>query len=112
MRVPRARLLSWLFGGLALAALALPASAQAHGIVGRADLPIPVWLFSWAAAIVLVVSFVALSTMWTRPRLQEQHPRRLFGLPAPLEWLASLIGLGLFALVVYSGFAGAQVTQA
>ncbi len=112
MRVPRARLLSSLFGGLGLAALALPASAQAHGIVGKADLPIPVWLFSWAAAIVLVVSFVALSTMWTRPQLQDPHLHRLFGLPAPFEWLAGAVGVALFALVVYSGFAGAQVTQA
>jgi len=101
-----------LFGGLGFAALLLPASAEAHGIVGKADLPIPVWLFSWAAAIVLVVSFVALSTMWTRPQLQQQHRHRLFALPAPLEWLASLLGVFLFAVVVYSGFAGAQVTQA
>ena len=39
--------------------LALPAAAFAHGLVGRADLPIPEWLFGWAAAVVLVVSFVA-----------------------------------------------------
>ncbi len=101
-----------LLGGLGLMALALPASADAHGIVGKADLPIPVWLFSWTAAIVLVVSFVALSTMWTRPQLQEPRLRRLFRLPRPLEWLAGLLGVGLFAVVVYSGFAGAQVTQA
>jgi len=99
-------------GGLGLVALLLPASAEAHGIVGRADLPIPVWLFSWAAAIVLVVSFVALSTMWTRPQLQEPHLRRLFALPRAVDLLAGLLGVGLFALVLYSGFAGAQVTQA
>jgi hypothetical protein len=29
-----------------------------------------------------------------------------------LEWLACLIGVGLFALVLYSGFAGAQVANA
>jgi hypothetical protein len=105
-------MLPFLFGGLGVVALALPASAAAHGIVGKADLPIPVWLFSWTAAIVLVVSFVALSTMWTRPQLQQPHLRRLFGLPRGLEWLASLLGVGLFAVVLYSGFAGAQVTQA
>ncbi len=109
--VARRRLL-FALGGAGAVALAAPASAQAHGIVGRADLPIPVWLFSWAAAIVLVVSFVALSTMWTSPRLQRQHRRRLLRLPRALEWLASAIGVGLFVLVVYSGFAGAQVTQA
>ena len=112
MRVQRGRLLSLLSGGLGLLALALPASAQAHGIVGKADLPIPVWLFSWAAAIVLVVSFVALSTLWREPQLQEQHARRLFRLPNALEWLASLVGVGLFALVLYAGFAGAQVPNA
>ena len=31
----------------------------AHGLVVRSDLPIPEWLFGWAAAMVLVVSFVA-----------------------------------------------------
>src|SRR5271156_5360644 len=112
MRVPRGRLLLSLAGVLGLVTLALPASAQAHGIVGKADLPIPVWLFSWAAAIVLVISFVALSTLWREPPLQDEHARALFRLPPPLEWLASLVGLGLFALVLYSGFAGAQVPNA
>ncbi|HEY3828871.1 MAG TPA: fenitrothion hydrolase [Solirubrobacteraceae bacterium] len=98
--------------GLGVIALAFPAAASAHGIVGRADLPIPVWLFSWAAAIVLVVSFVALSTLWMTPQLQEQRLRRLCKLPAVAEWLASLVGLVLFALVLYSGFAGAQVALA
>jgi hypothetical protein len=112
MKAASRRTMLSLLGGFGVAALALPASAQAHGIVGKADLPIPVWLFSWAAAIVLVVSFVALSTMWTAPQLQEQHRRRLIGLARPVEWLAGLVGIGLFALVVYSGFAGAQVTQA
>jgi hypothetical protein len=101
-----------LLGGSILAGLAIPTSAQAHGIVGRANLPIPVWLFSWAAAIVLVVSFVALSTMWRTPQLQQQRRRALVRLPAALEWVACLLGVGLFALVLYSGFAGAQVPMA
>jgi|HubBroStandDraft_2_1064218.scaffolds.fasta_scaffold02586_4 hypothetical protein len=112
MRARARRKLAFLLGGLGVVALALPANALAHGIVGKADLPIPVWLFSWTAAIVLVVSFVALSTMWTRPQLQEAHLRKLLIPPPALEWLASLVGVGLFVLVVYSGFAGAQVTQA
>jgi hypothetical protein len=112
MRASSRRTLAQLLGGIGLVALVAPASAQAHGIVGKADLPIPVWLFSWTAAIVLVVSFVALSTMWTRPQLQHPRLRRLFGLPRALEWLAGLFGLALFALVIYSGFDGAQVTQA
>src|SRR5204862_3639994 len=50
-------------------AAALPAAADAHGLVQRANLPIPEWLFGGAAAIVLVVSFVALSVLWSRPRI-------------------------------------------
>jgi hypothetical protein len=107
----RARLL--VFGaGTGVSALAFPSVASAHGIVGKADLPIPVWLFSWTAAIVLVVSFVGLSTLWRSPQLQEQHRRRLLRLPRALGWLAQLIGVGLFALVLYSGFAGSQVPNA
>jgi hypothetical protein len=111
MRVPRRSPLL-LLGGLITAALVFPVDALAHGIVGKADLPIPVWLFSWAAAIVLVVSFVALSTLWRSPQLQEQHRRRLVALPRVLEWLACALGLGLFALVLYSGFAGTPAPTA
>ncbi len=111
MVTPR-RLLPPALGGLGIAALAFPAAASAHGIVGRADLPIPVWLFSWTAAIVLVVSFVALSTLWMRPQLQSEHRKRLLVMPAVLAHLASLVGLALFALVLYSGFDGTQVWSA
>jgi hypothetical protein len=106
---PARRVLTTLLGALCITSLASPSSASAHGIVGKANLPIPVWLFSWTAAIVLVVSFVALSTLWTTPRLQAQRERRLFRLPPLVEWLAGAVGVGLFALVIYSGFAGAQI---
>lgn len=111
MGSPR-RLLVLLVGALAMSALAYPAVAQAHGIVGRADLPIPVWLFSWAAAIVLVVSFVALSALWTRPRLQAEQRRRLFRIPAAVAQLVGAVGVAMFVLVLYSGFAGTQVSTA
>lgn len=111
MLFPR-RLLPSALGGLGITALLFPASASAHGIVGKADLPIPVWLFSWTAAIVLVVSFVALSTLWTAPQLQSEHRKRLFTMPAIVARLASFFGVGLFVLVVYAGFAGAQIPNA
>ncbi len=107
-----ARRLRWAAACAACGLLATPEAAQAHGIVGKADLPIPVWLFSWAAAVVLVVSFVALSTLWTTPQLQVQRLRRAFSVPAVLPLLLNVIGIGFFALVVYSGFAGAQVANA
>src|SRR5580693_332753 len=108
MLCPR-RLLPSVLGGFGVTTLLFPAAASAHGIVGKADLPIPVWLFSWTAAIVLVVSFVALSTLWMTPQLQSEHRKRLFVMPAVLARLANMVGLALFALVLYSGFDGTQV---
>jgi hypothetical protein len=90
---------------IAAGALA-PTAAGAHGISGLASLPVPAWLFAWAAAIVLVVSFVLLSTMWSTPRLQGPHERRLCRWPRALSIPAGVIGLALFALVVYAGYEG------
>ena len=42
----------------------MPAVAEAHGLVQRQQLPIPQWLFAWAAAAVLVISFFALAVLW------------------------------------------------
>src|SRR5204863_7024609 len=98
---------------LAVGACALaPAAASAHGLVGRADLPIPGWLFGWAAAVVLVASFVALAALWPRPRLQEPIRRRLFPLPEPVVALFGVIGVALFGLVIYAGFEGTQESAA
>ena len=46
----------------------------AHGIGGVKDLPVPLWLFFYGAAVVLVVSFVALGVLWRKPVL-ETHER-------------------------------------
>jgi hypothetical protein len=95
--------------------LAVPAAAVAHGLTGRADLPIPIWLFSWAAAAVLVVSFLSLGALWSEPRLEDDRFRPL---PAAIgrgvtsrvvSVLCGAIGLGLLALVIVGGFAGQQV---
>ena len=89
-------------------ALALPPAASAHGIVGKTDLPIPRWLFAWAASVVLIASFIGLATLWPSPRLQQVRARALTALPRLLRPLCSTIGVALFALVVYAGFAGEQ----
>ena len=101
---------------LALAAsgavlLCAPASAQAHGLVQRTNLPIPEWLFGWAAAIVLVVSFAALAVLWPAPRLQRPGWRplgafgRLLGSRA-VEWACRLVGVAVFVVVVLAGYLG------
>jgi hypothetical protein len=91
---------------LLIAAALVPPAASAHGITGRASLPVPAWLFAWAAAIVLVVSFVLLSTLWSRPRLEGVQERRLCAWPRALSVPAGVIGLALFVLVIYAGYEG------
>jgi hypothetical protein len=78
----------------------------AHGIVGRADLPIPETLFAAAAAAVLVVSFAALAAGWSEPKLAKLRERVLFAFPRVLEVLLGAIGLFFFFLAVYAGVAG------
>ena len=109
---PRRRL-AVLGVAVAGAALTAPAAAFAHGIVGKTDLPIPRWLFAWAAAVVLVISFVALAALWPKPRLEALGERELLRYPrAALEPLAGLIGFALYVLVVYAGLAGTQTATA
>jgi hypothetical protein len=77
------------------------------------DLPVPLWLFYYGGAIVLLVSFLALWALWTRPRLDELgHGRPL---PAVLQRLAfsrsvrvvlGALGFALFALVAAAALVG------
>jgi len=96
----------------ALTTLAVPAAASAHGIGQRADLPIPLWLFAWAAAFVLVASFVALSVLWPKPVLADARSRLLGRVPLALEVFAGAVGIFAFVLIVYSGLAGSQTATA
>jgi hypothetical protein len=98
--------------------LALPESAAAHGLVGRADLPIPEWLFGWAAAVVLIVSFAALATLWQSPKLEHDDGFRAlpeglsFALVNPAtEAFAGIVGVALLGVTVWSGLAGVQSPQ-
>lgn len=89
-----------------------PDPAAAHGLVARADLPIPQWLFAWAATLVLVASFVGLAALWRRPRLERAPARPLLRIPAWLDAACGVVGVAIFALVVYSGLAGPRSSAA
>lgn len=93
-------------GATGAAALALPPTAYAHGVVGRLDLPLPAEVFGAAAASVLVVSFIALAAGWSAPRLEAYRERRLIAVPILVDVLGGAVGLGFFALTVYAGLAG------
>lgn len=90
------------------AGLIEPAAALAHGIGGKTDLPVPRWLFAWAASIALIVSFVALATLWHSPRLENARSRVILRFPRALDPICGAIGVALFALMLYCGFAGEQ----
>lgn len=83
----------------------------AHGIVGRADLPIPVFWFAVAAAGVLVVSFLMLAGGWTRPRLEHRRERPLARIPLAVEILLGAVGVFVFAVTVYAGLAGTDTQR-
>jgi hypothetical protein len=84
----------------------------AHALVGRQDLPIPEWLFAWAASLVLIVSFVGLSLAWHSPRFEDERWRPLgrrlsTAIVNPVtELLAGIVAVLLLVLVVWAGLEG------
>jgi hypothetical protein len=92
------------------AAVLVPAAAEAHGLVQRQQLPIPQWLFAWAAAAVLVVSFFALAVLWPQPRLEKDDWRPVQGGRAivsfPAQVICGLIGVGLLVVTILAGYLG------
>ena len=88
---------------------------SAHALVARQDLPIPAWLFAWAASIVLIVSFFALSAAWRRPIFEEQHWRSIGRDDAVRAFTGSVaqavygaIGVALLAVAIYAGLHGTE----
>ena len=111
----RRRRTSWrVAAAVAVGALATPEAAGAHGLVRRANLPLPEWLFGWAAAFVLVVSFVALAVLWPRPKLEHPAGRPLpWGLGRALagnvvQALCGAVGFALLVVVIVAGYVGPQ----
>jgi hypothetical protein len=88
----------------------LPATADAHGLVQREQLPIPQWLFAWAAAAVLVISFFALAVLWPQPRLERDRWRPMPGgrfiAGAPAQTAFGLIGVFLLVVTILAGYIG------
>jgi hypothetical protein len=86
----------------------------AHALASRQDLPIPAWLFAWAASIVLIVSFFALSAAWRKPQFEDEHARSLGDrlsialLSLPAQVLCGTIGVFLLGVAVYAGLRGTE----
>ena len=86
----------------------------AHALVARKDLPVPAWLFAWAASLVLIVSFFALSVGWRTPRFEKDRwrplgagvSRALLSLPAQIAY--GLVGVFLLGVAIYAGLRGTE----
>jgi hypothetical protein len=106
------------FAGVLATILVTAPPAFAHGIGGRTDLPVPRWLFVFGAGTALIVSFVALSTLWTKPRFE--------GRPTPsarpswiqsvltnrgLEWTIRIVMLLFFVVVAMASARRASDTE-
>ena len=84
----------------------------AHGLRAVQDLPIPLWLALWAAAVVLVVSFVMLGALWNNPLLGVHERGRAVGerlsrfVTGPLRVVVQALSVLLFGLVWASALFG------
>jgi hypothetical protein len=91
-----------------------PGTILAHGIGGRSDLPVPLWLAQYGAAAALMVSFVVLALFWRTPRLEgpaagDGRPlpdglRRFADAPAARVGLRALGLLAAVLTVVVAAF--------
>jgi hypothetical protein len=81
-----------------------------HGIGGRLDLPVPISYFAAGAAVVLIVTFLALAVLWPQPRLETGPRRSPTGWRPPaiiLNWLG-VVGLLVAVLGGIGALAGGR----
>jgi hypothetical protein len=84
----------------------------AHALSARDDLPVPAWLFAWAASIVLIVSFFALAAGWRSPKFEQWRERPLGEglsralLSLPAQVVCGLVGIFLLGFAIYAGLEG------
>ena len=90
-----------------MGAAVAPAAADAHGLPSPPGIPVPGFVFAWAAAFVLVVSFVALAKLWREPRL-EGTSRSAWDLPGATRPIVQALSVALFVLLIAAGISGSQ----
>ena len=102
---------------VAAAALVVGAGqAVAHGVGGRSDLPLPMWMFAYGAAGALIVSFAALAAFWPAARLQGGVPGVVVApgdgsVTTALAGGARVAGVVVFAVVLGAALFGPSASQ-
>ncbi|HEY3466803.1 MAG TPA: hypothetical protein VGL47_16840 [Amycolatopsis sp.] len=76
----------------------------AHGLGGRSDLPVPLWLALYAGAAAVLASFVALTLLWKTPRLRGADAGRPLPFARVVDARATSIVLKGLGLVCLAGF--------
>ncbi len=76
-----------------------------HGIGGRGDLPVPLWLAIYSAAAAVAVSFFALAAFWSRPRFEATSGTPLAALTRLVDargfrWVLKVLGVLALALLL------------
>jgi hypothetical protein len=97
----------------AILAIASAESANAHALMRRYDLPLPLGFFLIAAGAAVAVTFVVLVLATQRPKMIEtaRAPGRVFArgtLPASAVIVARALSVALLLLVVAAGLFGHQ----
>ncbi|MFF1821599.1 hypothetical protein ACFVWG_30130 [Kribbella sp. NPDC058245] len=84
-----------------------------HGIGGRGDLPVPLWLAIYSAGAAVAVSFFALAAFWSRPRFETTGGTALAHLTRVVDsravrWLLKAAGLVALALLIGAAWFGSD----
>ncbi|ADB30860.1 conserved hypothetical protein [Kribbella flavida DSM 17836] len=82
-----------------------------HGIGGRGDLPVPLWLAVYSAAAAVAISFFALAAFWSQPRFERSAGTPLVVLTRCVDaratrWVLKAIGLLALALLLGAAWFG------
>ena len=84
-----------------------PISAHAFGTLYT--LPLPVWLYFYGGGAAVIISFLVIGFFATESGKESAViGKYLFRIPGSLRFLAKIISLILFFLVILSGFLGSQ----
>lgn len=83
----------------------------AHGVSGRADLPLSLAIVSYSAGAIVLLSFAALAWLWPSSRWERVHQGKLF--PPPLSmllraiaWPLRIAGVVLLGVATWAAFTG------
>ena len=89
----------------------------AHGAGALSGLPLPRWQFGWGIAVLIVLAFLAVGSMWRRPVLASAAAGRDLGAVAGrvsglLGVVAGLVGVVTYVVIVTAGLCGTEFPAA